>query len=360
MILSFFLLFFISIFLSQIYRYYLGAYPYFALIFVAFFILLKCRSKKYRLILNAESVLPILIMILSILSTIINGGGIGSIVTVFITVYGIKCFDKLHIPDFEIAILKIIVAVTWVVYTFYFAGNTWELYRSGNNEINPNTVATVAMLTCIILVYLIDDSEFFRLHKILSYCMPIILICFTFVACLETQSRGSIIALFAYIIFAKVPLLRKVAHKVTHIILLVLWIIGTLFPIYFTGMFERNVQIRIPLTNKPLYTGREHLWLDMLQALRSSKSSLIFGVGSNYSSFYFAGNSHNWFFGYVFYFGILFSIIYFVYIIHYIHKINNIELNCFMICIFVQGFFESGLMFAVDQIFLFSSIVTSS
>ena len=119
-------------------------------------------------------------------------------------------------------------------------------------------------------------------------------------------------------------------------ILSMLIVIGISIPIIYVYMYENNVDIKIPLISKSLYTGREILWKSMIDSLNENKMGYLIGLGShNMTSIGVIKNLHNWYLGMIYLFGIPLTISYYVFLMLNFEKIKNVYIKISIVSVFL-------------------------
>ena len=177
-------------------------------------------------------------LVYSLLVTVWNGGGLGSIINLLCAILFVRMICKIEFDNKVIKFLvKCCIACELFVFlrSFQYAGN-WIYYRF--NDINPNTYG---MVSAFCMMFIICGNDYIgeqRKNWFIGVIASIIAV-FTMI---NLKSRGSLIAVLSFVLLLLIS--RKIRKKKIYFILAILVsIIGILFPFVYIGLFSRGIQL---------------------------------------------------------------------------------------------------------------------
>ena len=191
------------------------------------------------------------------------------------------------------------------IVSFQYSGDKGFDYEG---LVNPNVLALLADFCCCIYVCLTN----IRTNKITILISTAI----TLLTLFNCEARGALVAFISFFLMISVP--KKILKpKLLLIGLVCIVAIGTLIPFIYVYLFEQNLQFQFVM-NKPLFTGRQGIWIEAFNLFDKERFSWILGIGSKIKVWDYATNLHNLyltiiadfgFLGYLFYFGYVFKFI---------------------------------------------------
>lgn len=298
-------------------------------------------------------------LVYSLLVTVWNGGGLGSIINLLCAILFVRMICKIEFDNKVIKFLvKCCIACELFVFlrSFQYAGN-WIYYRF--NDINPNTYG---MVSAFCMMFIICGNDYIgeqRKNWFIGVIASIIAV-FTMI---NLKSRGSLIAVLSFVLLLLIS--RKIRKKKIYFILAILVsIIGILFPFVYIGLFSRGIQL--DFLGKSLYTGREFLWTRMIQILNSHKGGWLIGLGSNVQidTNQVTNNVHNDYFVSIVTYGIVGLLFFLSYLLSKLKPLLNDEYSdailpwsiMFISIVLLLGYTETVTHWATLYIFMFFSL----
>lgn len=281
----------------------------------------------------------------SILLVININTGLGSVITLITGILAFFVFSRYYISNKVLKIYTFILSLLYI-YLFLLSDNYMQKFTLYPDQyINSNIIAVAALYIAIYLFNLLPlfKIPYRKLLSFLSILLGIMII-------LNCKSRASLLALFIFILFyyfiPKKFLLNKRFLKIVFISVI---IIGSIMPFIIITLYKRNIDIVVPFINKPLYTGREIIWSQMIELQKENPVSIIFGLGSKVKTH--NGEllvAHNSYAAIIVNFGIVGYILVFGFIVRQFNKIlksiylskDSVKYLLGFICIFIHGFFE--------------------
>lgn len=342
-----------SLLVPSLYKYFAMFGP-FLTFGLSFFIIVFKISKHQNQISNSLIFLELTIIALTVIDTVINGGGVGSVINLISFTFGLIAFSDATFSNGFIFINLIMNMLIWFYYTFIGSRNAYNNYLSGKSALNSNTVGQIIMLTLIVSLLVIKENEYLKKHKALLVFLSVLLTLLGIWGCNSAQARGSEVAILVYFLLDNIPFAKKFVNKFSTLILSVIAILGAAFPYYYVWLYKNNVTIDIAFSTKRFFSGRQRIWIPIINTLSENHRNFIFGVGSNgVTNSGIIENTHNWFLGTIFYFGIIVFVLYFLFIILLVKKFNNANIVLLFIAIFINGFVETGAMYILTQVFIY-------
>lgn len=289
------------------------------------FILCKIEVKKILYL----YLIPLMIIIS--LFSILSLSGIGSYLNLLNLIFLIVIVQRIKLNERE---YKSIVALSCILLLILFLKSlfVWKNFELNKEDVNPNVLAQ-SIILCFGIVYTgIRQTKGEKRSKK-------ILLVLNFLSILAVYLCNCRTALVSILIFTITQLFENTTRYVNNNIkkiLLLLIVIGITIPIIYVYMYENNVDIKIPLINKSLYTGREVLWRNMIDSLNENKYGYLIGLGShNVTSIGVIKNLHNWYLGMIYLYGIPITISCYVFLLLNFKKIKHVSLKISIVSIFL-------------------------
>lgn len=326
-------------------------------IFSAYSLLTESAILMFLLIINIKSILKdsrnltltILTLLISIISLIFTDGGIGSILNLFHFLGGMIIFSNLELNYKMQNFVYAICGILWI-YNIRLSFSAWNLYITGNNIYNPNSVGIFIFLTTIVIKSFLDKHNgkiiIIPLFIASAYCIFL------------TNCRTALVAFVAYILVSYIPILNKFVLKHNRLIIYLIIIFGTIFPVIYVNMYIHGTDLKIPYIGKKLFTGREKLWYYILDAIKNEDKAFIFGLGTNYqTNIGVIENVHNWYIGVLYTFGFPILCSYFKILINIISRLQKKEIIYALIAILIIGFTETVGLWITTQTYIFMCLI---
>ncbi len=200
--------------------------------------------------------------------------GLGSMLIIIIIFITLITGQYYNLTNKQIKTISFFMMMNWLYNILFY-----------DRYINPNIISYFIMLG------MIYGCIYFSEYKVSKLVAGGIILC-SMMVILKLESRG---ALLGVITFTGITYLlpKKILSK-KFVIYTIVWglIIGSIiFVIVYTYLWKHNITFNIPFTTKSLYSGREHIWSEVLRAL---DGNYITGIGSNYNlQSFFIFNIHN-------------------------------------------------------------------
>ncbi len=321
------------------------------ILFIVYFLLIVVGliiNGKYIFGNKTNLIFLFFLMFFAFCSLILNGGGIGSIINIFTSICGVLLFSDCDIGKITKKLIFYICIVLYIL-LFSMSFNSWKLYTSGIWEINPNSIG-VALFLCysVICLYIHKNKE--KPNYIFFPFFTLI----TFYAIYLTNCRSALLGIIIFFIANFLPIIGKIVSDKRNIIFLLLIIAGIIFPLVYIEMYKNNVNFSIPFIGKRMYTGREQLWMYMIESMKQTENGLLLGVGTNnVTGMGIISNVHNWYLSILYSFGIFAFTVYYLMFLNKIKKCTNEKVLITLLIIFLIGFVETAAMGAVCKTFIF-------
>ena len=315
------------------------------------FALFVFNAKK--VIKETESfMLIILILTISSISIVFSEGGVGSFLNLFHFLVGILIFLNIEINKKMKRFLYVICILLWI-FNIRLSFSAWKLHVMHDSIYNPNSIGIFIFMTVIIIKSFLKEQNN-RLLNIFS----VFLILFSTYCIYLTNCRSALLAMIVYIICLYIPLFNKLVFRYKKILICLIVIVGTIFPIIYVNMYKNKISLEIPFIKKSLYTGREKLWISMLDSLNDEKYGHLLGLGTNYNTkIGIINNYHNWYIGILYTFGIPILCLYFYFFTNIISRLENREILYGLIAILIIGFTETIGLWTGTQVYIFMCLI---
>jgi len=129
-----------------------------------------------------------------------------------------------------------------------------------------------------------------------------------------------------------------------------------------------NTGYSLEMFGKPLYTGREELWLNMFTLLKNNTVAFVFGMGSQTVLWENDLNVHNNFFNIIVNFGMIGYALYYIFILSYITKLAKYiqqktvrkPLLMFVCAVLLLGFSETTSLWSVIFPFAYFGLIVAN
>lgn len=288
------------------------------------------------------------LMSFAVFSLLFNEGGFGSIINLFTSICGVLLFSDCKIGNVPKKVVFYLCIVLYFI-LFVLSLNSWNLYAKGVSEINPNSVG-VAILLCYSAIYLYIYNSSKKINDIFFILFTIV----TLYAIYHTNCRSALLGIILFFLANFLPKIGKIISNNKKAIFLAVIIIGILFPLIYIEMYKRNINFSIPFIGKRMYTGREQLWMYMIESMKQTKNGFLFGVGTNnVTGIGIISNAHNWYLSILYSFGSLAFAVYFMMFLSKINKCTNEKILLALLIVFLIGFVETAAMGTVCKTFIF-------
>ena len=305
----------------------IGKYLMFMLFFVNIILLIFCKIEVKKSLYLYLIPLMIIIILFSILSL----SGIGSYLNLLNLILLIIVAQKVKLKKRE---YKLIVALSCILLLILFFKSifVWKNFELNKEDINPNVLAQSIILSFGIVYTGIKQIR----GEIKSKRILLVLNFMAILAIYFCNCRTALVSIMIFIITQLFENTTRYVNNNIKKILSMLIVIGISIPIIYVYMYENNVDIKIPLISKSLYTGREILWKSMIDSLNENKMGYLIGLGShNMTSIGVIKNLHNWYLGMIYLFGIPLTISYYVFLMLNFEKIKNVYIKISIVSVFL-------------------------
>ena len=305
----------------------IGKYLMFMLFFVNIILFIFCKIEVKKSLYLYLIPLMIIIILFSILSL----SGIGSYLNLLNLILLIIVAQKVKLKKRE---YKLIVALSCILLLILFFKSifVWKNFELNKEDINPNVLAQSIILSFGIVYTGIKQIR----GEIKSKRILLVLNFMAILAIYFCNCRTALVSIMIFIITQLFENTTRYVNNNIKKILSMLIVIGISIPIIYVYMYENNVDIKIPLISKSLYTGREILWKSMIDSLNENKMGYLIGLGShNMTSIGVIKNLHNWYLGMIYLFGIPLTISYYVFLMLNFEKIKNVYIKISIVSVFL-------------------------
>ena len=301
-----------------------------------------------------DIVLILFTAIYHVISKLVNGGGIGSILTYFCGLFFLIVFSRALFTEVHKKVLKIVSCIAvfaLAALSLLYMENYWLIYRS-SRFLNPNTYC-VFMLYAYIIYMCLSDKLFTPGNLLLTAV--------TIFATFNYRSRAMAVAVIVFCIMQLLgPKWRTKGKMLTLSLILV--VVGLAIPFVYLFLYEQDVSATI--MGKSLFTGRELLWQNMLDAFEGDFVKQMFGLGSNVDLGKETLNIHNNMFVVIVNFGFIGFVLYIAALIHYILKAcKNVDnpvcykwFSMFVCTMLILGMSETVSFWAPDMVFAYMGL----
>lgn len=248
----------------------------FLIMIVLTFFVIKSNKNKVKTI---DIGIIISIGIIIFFNAIFNNTNIGSIINIFLFVIMLIITKYIRITDKTIRVLALIV----LIFNFIWI----HISKYGYNL---NTVASSAVImlsiSCILLVKKKKNYQ-----NIFIIIISVYIIYKNTMIIIESDSRGSLLALIGFIIIRYLIPNRILTKKFFYSILVYGLTFGSLvFVAVYIGLWNNNIN-NVMVSGKSLFTGREMIWYELFTKFKKVPFT---GVGSNITlESYVSLNVHN-------------------------------------------------------------------
>lgn len=294
-------------------------------------------------------------------SAFISGGGMGSVATFAISLAMPAAYTAMVFSKWQKQMLFCVCVfgiIALLIYSVFYNKNwhEWETTRT-----NTNTLGWFVMFLFMISCVLTD----FKSKKLLKNLLIAALFALSFWAMFNYKSRGTTVVLLAFAFMVNLP--AKIYEKKRIFIVAVLF---TLFVILFPFIYLRLYGLDYSLTvfGKPLFTGRQTLWLNVIDKFKQNPLSLIIGLGSKTDIGGNYLNVHNGILSIVVCFGLVGFAIYYGYILYKIWVLSDCVSNStvkkgllmFLCAVILLGFTENSSFWTVSYPFAYFGLAVAS
>lgn len=220
---------------------------------------------------------------------------------------------------------------------------TWE--RESN--FNLNTIAGMLMVSSI-MIYLRTQKAGNLIAKAVSYLVLI-------ASCILTYSldcRTVTVCIVLFFLMSRLKMFKK-HPKLAGVFAIILCILGVLYPVIYTRLYEEVGLGSYTFLGKDLFTGREKIWSINFEYLTTSNKTLLFGTNT-ISQFDAENSLHNMYFYMLLKFGVVGTVIYWsIFLGSFIHSVKKLPEGVeedtlgyvhMCICMLLYGFTETGFL----------------
>lgn len=269
-----------SLLATSLYQYFakFGSFLTFGL---SLFIIATKILRHQNQISNKLILLEAMLIALTVIDTVINGGGIGSAINLISFTLGLIAFSDADFSNGFLSINLVLNLIIGAFYTFVGARNAYDNYLSGESILNSNTIGQIIMLTLIVSLLILKENEYLKERKALLITISIILTLVGIWGCNSAQARGSEVAIVLYFLLENILFAKKFVNKFSTLILSIIAFLGAIFPYYYVWLYKNNINIDLAFSTKRFFSGRQRIWEPIINTLSENYRNLLLGVGSN-------------------------------------------------------------------------------
>lgn len=294
----------------------------------------------------------ILFLAYGIFAILRSDGGVGSLLGfIFVPIY-MCVLEKTNLSELYrkryIRLFSTFIVI-FSVFAMYISNNyTW----TADNFINPNTYSLTCSFCYMYISALMDEdvTEYKRLKKSVLFVLTVYI---TFML----DCRIALITVIAFYIFNVLVPKVFLNEKMIMILIVSIIIISIIFPFIYVSLYTKGIDIKIPFTDKSLYTGRELLWTKFINSMGSDLNNWLFGIGSKAPIYVDTGRStsqhlHNNSLALITSFGIVGMLMTYSYLLYQVKRVlisykENNEILTYLIvfmCFLIEGFTENSMV----------------
>lgn len=255
-------------------------------LYVVFFMTIVLVILEIKNIFNQKrfSLIVSLILIISVLlASIINNTGLGSVAILLILACAMLLTEIIKIDNKLLNIVCFIITIGDILFL---------LSKKTYYNTNVCGYLTFAMLP-FSMTFLEGEKEDRKIRKIVGIILSVIIAIWSIIVIQNSESRGALLGFMVFIImkFCNNGVLK---NKKFYNAFIALILGSTLaFAFLYVRMWNRGVDFKIPFSDKSLYSGREAIWSELLEAY-NGKENFLYGLGSKYNIHSFkVMNIHN-------------------------------------------------------------------
>ena len=296
-------------------------------------------KEKYK-----NLIMIVIYLLYIVLMTIVKDVGLGIGASFLLIILFILFIDNYKIKkrDYLVIYYIFIILGLWSMllsfnykYSFYYNKIIW---------FNPNTIGLMIMMS-IITINTIGLK--INKKKLMLWVYNII----GYIGLINIGSRTALLAVTLYLFFVYiVPKFILKKKNVIRFLYIVIILLGIGIPYIYSYMYSTGVEFKIPFSDKDLYTGREQLWIEVIEKMNEEPLNYLFGLGGN-DDLSFATTVHNAFFRSLVRYGIIGFLGLHIFFIDKIEKIIRNEKDgeqliyvIAWLAIMISGFFEVSYM----------------
>ena len=303
----------------------------------ALFILRQIRINHFFLILC--------MILYDFVSTIITGGGIGSVMIQCYIIFTIIAISNCRFDQKRIKFLLLVILAIWVSWVvrgkdYYYA------FERGEQTMNSNTVAEIVLFS---YMFFTICRKAVNKRIVNSKCFLFLFTVVTAWVIWQCRSRTTIIAFFLFLTLNYMIPKEVWRKKVVILFSCSLMLAGIMFPLVYLSVGQNKVlqDFVYHFTGRTLYTGREIMWKEYYDGFGNSISTWLFGQGSHTDSI---THIHNSYLLVMLNFGIIGIIFYMCYmlmnVISVMRTVSDFQLKCIFMfwCFQLIGWMETILL----------------
>lgn len=267
----------------------------------------------------------IALLVYDLFSLVINNGGIGSLlIQVYIIVF-ITTIKNIVFTRNELRYLLLVNFIIWVAWIVRSQGY-YTAFSFDPTILNSNGAAEITLFSFEFITIIL--RLFYSKHKYLKVFVLGLWVV-TFWGLWGFQSRSvEVAAIFFIICLYIIP--SNFWNKFNVVLMsMIIGIGGTIFPFIYL-LLQNNTYLSqqiYDLTSKSLYSGRQNIWIDVIQnGFNNSLRNWLLGLGSNANSgvsTIWGTNMHNSYLLIILDFGILGLILFGIYVIKNVINVYN-------------------------------------
>lgn len=296
-----------------------------------------------------------------LISALITGGGMGSVATFLVSLAMPAAYTAMAFSKWQKRMLSVVCSfgvVALFVFSIFYNEN-WDNWSTTHT--NTNTLGYFVMFLFIIVCIITDLKS----KKLLKNLAIAVLFALSFWAMFNYKSRGTTVVLLVFAVMVNLP--AKIYEKKRIFIIAVLFtLFVAVFPFIYLYLYENGYSLTV--FGKPLFTGRQELWLNMIDNFKQNPLALIIGLGSKTDIGGSYLNVHNGVLSAVVCFGVLGFAFYYGYMLYKIWGLSDWVsdstvkrgLIAFVCAVLLLGFSENSSFWTVSYPFAYFGLALAS
>ncbi|MFZ1302009.1 MAG: hypothetical protein WAQ27_05570 [Candidatus Microsaccharimonas sp.] len=289
-----------------------------------------------------RTIIPVVIIAIGVL---ISGLFIENFQSIYMyrvltTLFAISIFVHLAIANKARVIFKYISLLT-LGYLFTISFGYYVSFLDANSIVadpdaftNPNTMGLMTLIIYIIVNKLTQKS-----NRILKFILLIVAV----VSLVNFESRTTLLCLALYILIPVLLTRLKSFKRYSRFVLITtITVIAFLFPVIYVQS-AINSSANSELLGKPLYSGRQELWHDVMYEITTDNVVLSGSISQDLIANSPSGGLHNMYVDMVYRAGLIFAMVVFLVLILIFVRTKNLSNKTFAAacCILVYGYTEA-------------------